>query len=960
MTYLSYGIFNKKFLTRPIEKITTNPIRILPKDFILPFNSLIHFVGESDQSVGVDSTHPLIRNAIDSIFTFHELELEHKLGNVSLTKFDIKKILSRYHKSHLNIRQISNLDKSLSNNTNPIIINYSLLPKLYKYTSNGLLLYQEWYNIRTTMWNMVKEIGNRREQFILYKLPKTLPTKADFIKYVHNFSISGLNEFYDTDALNLLELWRMITPDVESYINQISEEVLSHVNLVFMESGTLSIIQLEDLIEFAEKDYSKAELDLYNFLDSFISLRTKVDTSHDMDGAIDQNLYNDKIADIIKEHSKAGVISAAETNGLLKLSQKYKSIPDPFGSGKILDEMVVTPKDLKITNTKIVDKLPNVNDESMLYSSLKQMDTDYINNVLYKDIIQTALSIQNAGIIVKDLKVKQKRTAVTKLNTYAMQVQPINGPASTIHFSIPHVNPDGTFEYCETIYRMDKQIGDLPICKTEKDVVGLNSYYGKVFVNRNEGSGNYSKWIIKQLVKRNTDDSNIVTNLTYGINKHLDIKLPRAYTAISETINGFKIKDIYEFNFSLNNFIKTFKETNAYNSADYLLNKAKEEELTPCGIDSNGELIAMDKDGDLYKLWPKNIRSSRAGTIEELGPLASLMDIDEDDIPIEYTEFSIFNLRFPVILAITYMYGLDKALDKLHINYEVMSSSIRTPYDSNKFKLRFKDVTYVIDISNIYNRLLVGGFNSIKNYVNKYKGINLNTQGSYTSILSSLDVTNYHLREVKLLWDMFVDPITKGILIEMGEKTTFYELLLRASSMLIDDFVPDINTTRYKGYERMAGMLYRQIIETVRTHRAQGVIANLGVAMNPQSVLLTILQDETGTLVEQSNPIHNLKEHESYTYSGSGGRKSVTMVKNTRGFTKHDLGIKSEAVPDSSKVGIRGSLSADPNFINMRGMTKVFDMDKDGPAKAVSTSCLNSPAATKNDAKRVRRIDSLY
>jgi hypothetical protein len=126
-------------------------------------------------------------------------------------------------------------------------------------------------------------------------------------------------------------------------------------------------------------------------------------------------------------------------------------------------------------------------------------------------------------------------------------------------------------------------------------------------------------------------------------------------------------------------------------------------------------------------------------------------------------------------------------------------------------------------------------------------------------------------------------------------------------------------------------------------------MSNSGVSINPYAVWLDIVQDQSIVLVEESNPIHSLKELESFTHGGAGGRSALTMVKHTRGFNPEDLGVISEATPDSTKVGIRASLTYNPNFTSLLGETRSYNPETDGASNAISTSALLSSGITHDD-----------
>ena len=963
MNYLKISDFDKKTLTS-VSKMDTSP-RILIPDYIhLPNNSLIHYIADSDQLLGIESSFSLLRNVSNDAFIFHVKELKKTLGNVSPTKVDFNECVRRYQKTHLGIKLLSNLENSLIHNSSPIVLNYSILPSLNKYITNNLVVYQEWFNIRATMWEMIGKIGNKREHFIPFKLPDILPSRSNLNKYVNEFKTTGSIEFYSNETFNILELWRLIHPTADSPIMNISEDGVEHTHLVFIDGAALAIIKLDELLEAAQENPENTSDKLYHFLDNFYSLRSPIGSKEIKDNTDEhvEHSPNEKIIQLIKEQGEAGRLSAAEQKGLIKLSQKYKTIQDPKGTGKTLDQVKMTPEDLKLTGYAIMKDSKHITDKSMLSSTLKEMDEKYIKDGLHKDIVESLLMLQNAGIIVKDLNIKQKREVGTKLDTYIANVQPINGPSSPLHLTIPTLNTDGTFMYRGVKYRLDRQKGEMPIVKTDIDKVLLTSYYGKLYVSRNDSSAhNYSKWIVKHIVSIAEDkDDDTITGLIYGSFKDEKLVLPRAYTAVCSNIDSFLItnrmskEDKYPLKYKmLFNYSRL-----AVNFTEAEINKFNETGLTPCGrAEPSGFPLGMDASGIIYVQWEPNIRSSKAGQLEELGPLPFIIDSFLGAGPTEYSEIEIYGKKIPLILVLSYIDGLETILNELKIPFKLSPTNIRLPFNPNEYKLKFKDIVYLIDVTNLYHKILIGGFEIVKKDLVKFKGSDLNRPSIYSQLLSSLSMTNYYLKEIRLLWDMFVEPITKGLLTEMGEPTTFKYLLIRASDLLINDNINNGKTARFKGYERMCGMMYKELVSAVRTHRAQSAMSNVEITINPNAVLLNILQDQSIALVEESNPIQNLKEHESFTHAGSGGRSAVTMMKEDRGFGEHDLGVVSEASPDSAKVGIRAYLTANPNFNSVRGTVNDFNEKTDGPANVLSTTAIISPCITHDDAKRVSFVN---
>jgi hypothetical protein len=197
------------------------------------------------------------------------------------------------------------------------------------------------------------------------------------------------------------------------------------------------------------------------------------------------------------------------------------------------------------------------------------------------------------------------------------------------------------------------------------------------------------------------------------------------------------------------------------------------------------------------------------------------------------------------------------------------------------------------------------GFRVFANACRNYSVHNFDKKDIYFNLLDSIGLGVRYLREMDLIVDMFIDPITKEILVDMGEPTDFIGLLVKAGQLLQTDWSPDETDMAYmriKGYERFSGAVYAELVKAIRTHTARRGNSGNSVDMPPYVVWNAIQQDPSMGMVEESNPIHNLKEKEEVTYGGVGGRSRRSMVKRTRVFHENDMGVISEATKDSSDV----------------------------------------------------------
>jgi len=942
MSLIEYKEFYRRHCVRTPAQLA-NPKLSQPQEIYLPKGSMIHYIAETDSQVGIDASYCLLRNYESKVSIHHldKMEIVKGRATYSTAAFNAKR--KAFHKNNRNFYNAKDLTRATSNDRIPVVLNYGILPHLYKYTQNMMMGYHQWFNVRAKFWEQIAEIGSDRVHFIRMKMPRYLPNRNEFDLHKGKFSTKSFGVFNDAEELDLLDLWKALSEDIDHPAKNLPHSVAVKVHLVMVESGQVSILRLSDILSWAQEDNKPFMLRFYKYLDFTLGLRSAADTEidyEDIDIDLDKepDYGSETIGRLIRERGDVGQLSASEQKGLVTLSKRMEKVDNPFGDGTIMEKITSKP-DIEVKEVQVVSDSDTIFDKGLLQSSIQQLDQDYIEKLHHKNILSMIAQSQEAGVIVKDIKVKAENTAVTKAEIISVSFQPVGGKASTIKFKIPKINKNGTFLAGGVKYRLERQKGDMPITKIKSYMVGLTSYYGKVFVTRNQNAvTNFSRWFSKQINKRLEDpENNTLVNVIHGANEFSDIKLPRTYTAIAEYHSEIVTKQ-YQFYFN-------YSVVDAYFNED-VIKSLKKKDMVPVGFDrASKAVLAMDFSGAIFK------------DKEPLGFITSLIDETMGRGPIEYSETSVFSKRIPTILALSYFLGIDKALAAIGAKFYTSPPNVRLNLTPSDYRIKFKDESFIVDIRDPEVAMLVGGFNAVRKHTANYNSNDLNKPQTYVTLMSKNGINQYHLRELKLMFDMFVDPITRDILESEKEPTSFAGLLIRANELLVTDEVPRVEPMRIKGYERISGMVYKEIITSMRGLRNRGNSPDAEVSMNPNAIWLSILQDESVALVEDSTPIHNLKEKEAVTSVGQGGRSSRTMTREARGFTENDLGVISEASPDSSKVGVRTFTSADPNIVDLYGRTRPYDPKVDGSsAKHLSTSALLLPAANHNAAKRLNFV----
>jgi len=161
----------------------------------------------------------------------------------------------------------------------------------------------------------------------------------------------------------------------------------------------------------------------------------------------------DRLADL-------GQLSAAEYRRFTEISATYRKIVSPNGMETMDKFIAIKPETLVIEESHKFEDISTVPDKTMLKSSLQDFDKSYIKNVLQKDVAGVVMNLQHAGIAVTGYDVEHVETITGNYDHYTVNVKPVEGAPSVLHFRLPTLNEDGTYTANGTKYRMRKQRGD--------------------------------------------------------------------------------------------------------------------------------------------------------------------------------------------------------------------------------------------------------------------------------------------------------------------------------------------------------------------------------------------------------------------------------------------------------------------------------------------------------------------
>jgi hypothetical protein len=654
-----------------------------------------------------------------------------------------------------------------------------------------------------------------------------------------------------------------------------------------------------------------------------------------------------KILNKLERYKKEKLLNSTDYRSNMRSFEKFQNMKNPYGTNESFNDFIkIDPATLQITeeDKKLTPSL-GVIDPRMAESSVTPLDKKYIKHVMRKDVLSITKSLMNANLIIDDYNIDQHNDMLGAYEVHTIKVKPVIGPSSTIHFKIPVVNEDGEMVMSGKKYYLRKQRQDLPIRKINDRQVALTSYYGKTFINKDEKVvNNLSRWLGAKIRKEfYNDKSNIITKAISSNVFNPEYKTPRLYSALAQQFLRVETKDMVLY----------FD----YEKRDTIINKEALEDLEK----ENKVFVGYEKKTKypLFINYEDELVIYDGATFKTTQSLYELLGIDPLDVPVEHITIDIFSKSIPVVIVLGYLMGLNNLITLLKPKMRIIDSNERSKLESYEYDVKFKDKKLIFDRRDLANSLIFAGLTKFeKQNKNVYLEL-MNDKVIYYDYYKELGLSSIYLKETDLYNDMFIDPITLSVLEEMNYPKTFIGLLIKASEMLVLDNHPssvDMDYMRIRANERIPGIVYKELVSSLREYRNRSVVGKSQFSMNPFATWRAINEDAGVSLVSDINPIQNLKQQESVTFSGTGGRSKDTIVARDRIFNESDTGVISESTSDSSDAGVNTYLTANPAIKNIRGMKGDFDFDKVGSAGVLSTSVTTAVGATNDDPKRANFI----
>lgn len=754
---------------------------------------------------------------------------------------------------------------------------------------------------------------------------------------VHEDSEVSVSQAKQSNPLNLKDLNKE-TRDAPVDLN---ESLIENIESDLKALDTISLVQVKN------KGLVKELTSKTQPVEEVVAPEETVDPEQAMAVLMKKQSPSEILMSQLSENAEASLITAAEYRRMSEAVKSFNSSEDPYGSGKprqVAAEIKPEDKDLTAEDNEIpvTDAVP---DKTMAESSHNQYNRKYLERVYQKDVLNVVNRLQAAGVIVQKHEVHRATSILGTYEYHRLELKPIDGQPSTIKFSLPVINEDGTYEVAGNKYLARKQRVDLPIRKIGPSIVGLSTYYGKTFVQINPKVANSSlAWIIRRINLAIITDGSYIHSVSLGDVFDNEFKAPFIYNALSNEFESFFAGD--------NELFFNHRTRHTRIDPDKLKALEKQSRIF-CGFSAKKNPIVVDATNHFHEVID--------GQDHSLGDVYQLLKLEKAEAPVDFSEVRVFSKYIPVGVVLGYYIGFKKLLAALNVKYRTVEPRKNKQLAPNEYAIVFKDKSYIFNRDNRFASLIISGFAEFEKTTKYHDSTLFDYKDVYLNMLMSKGYTSIYIRELDMMENAFVDHISEEILQSMNEPTTFKGLLYRATELLQTYHHPvsqDRTVMRERGYERFAGAVYKELTVAIRQFRNKNIIGRSKIDISPFQVWNSIMKDSTIKIVEDINPIQNLKETEVITYAGAGGRDKDTMTKPTRAYHHSAVGVDSESTVDNVGVGTVVYLTANPNIKDVRGV--MSNEKKLNPTSMMSTASLISPCSFNDNAKRIMFINTQH
>lgn len=618
-------------------------------------------------------------------------------------------------------------------------------------------------------------------------------------------------------------------------------------------------------------------------------------------------------------------------------------------------KVVTTVKSIGKEEYEPVEIKSDLIEDSMKQSYGAGFRKSYNNDNLKQDIKSMMHGLgksENLPIYVHNIEIEDNDDTYNKMFKVKLKLRDEKGLNTTIVQNIPKISKDGTLFLNNNRLIIENQVASLPITKVlvRKEVtVRYTTGYTRVFLNLTN-QGTLTPLVRKGLnflSKQISDDD--AKTITTG----------NSVAAVGNTITSL------EFNEYAKKIIRITKSgyTILFNpkitkELTYELVFSRDNENLLVIGESSKNLVVLSDNGNIFivKKGTDDVLITYETLTEFIGTLYGV-DIKSMDYPkasYRYTFMSIAGAPIPLVIMLSYLYGLETVMKLYDIEYSFSKVDLK----NNKSRIEFNNGYLYFEDNLKFNMLLNGLISTdtkvydfddyVKkgsvyiNYFNQKLG-----KGAFGVIIENFS-------------ELFIDSTTKEVLEFYELPSTFLESFLYCNTLLTSpNFMEKNNNRLYRvrNNEIIATHLYRIVGKYINLYKKEKLSGNNSITLNVphNETLNNVMGEPVVKDYPLLNPIREIDGNALTTYKGVGG-EAISSSKGTetlRVFDKSSIGIYGTSTPPNSSAGLTRKLSDGTMMRHKRGYIPETDPKKLPPNAYFSASeNLQTFVMTRDDPPR--------
>jgi hypothetical protein len=756
--------------------------------------------------------------------------------------------------------------------------------------------------------------------------------------------LSAVNKFNSKQELDSEE--KAIAMET---IAEFQPEIEDEAPIINVKENVMNAVKKEFGVSGGVKSLTGEEAELTQKLDDVaekVAKKKTIESSSEMLDELNNNEEFAKYAEQLKQEklTAAKANRNSKRNELLKEEHKKVKINN---QGKSLEEIVNEMGEKKLDVEEIKIDVKNTN---LKKSTLKDFEVSYNKKQMTKDtmmIINSFASNKEIPLYVRDIKKENTSDSFNKKETWTVTFEDERRARHTVKIDMPIFVNDKFIYLNGSKKSISKQLMLIPVAKTGPGTVQCTSNYNKAFIMRYgqkispkiERLRKYLSQVKSTKIKMVSGDNNLA-NTDYLTNIDYD-ELASSFMTITVGENVFHFNQ------------ENFREELASKKID--ISKLKDEQL-PVGLKGKTLIILDAKtnkiigtDSDLPDYIVDEATKVDPKTLDELENVS----VGKKYV---YTRVSAINRKIPLVILLAFREGLSTVLRKANVRHEFSDKRRRLTLEEKNTvgMVQFSDGFLYYDLYPFRNSLLLNALQEVP--TNQYSYSDFDGKEVYLELFFSMYGTRTIGKGFDNFCELFIDPITKEVLEELGYPTDFTELFLFANALLEDNTFTkenDMNLYRIRSNEMLNAYLYQILADGYATYKNTSNSSNPIKISVPQDKLLKELM-ESPLVQDYSviNPIFEAEAYGSVTYKGpSGLNLDEAFTLDKRSYDESMLGLLAISSPYNNKVGVSRQLAYNPRILSNRGLIRAGKKDDAdlGLDNMLSPAELLTPFAANHD-----------